>query len=241
MNDENYPHIPRQTDGEHPRERTAVDPGLKWASAGLPKAAYGRGLDDLPDVNPDALTSCREFVHTLRRRYLPQRAPMAAFPADRSLLGRGLTLTGPNRRGKTSLACAILTEVAARYPDVQILFCPWADYMHAFNERHVYTRLGAAGVEDYAGITRDIDAVLSAGVLVLDDVGHEHTTASRAAIDELDRIVRRRHRHALPTIMTTDLLMTGWSEAYTPALSAFLSRELPPVLVDSGRALGGER
>lgn len=214
------------------------DPNLRWKSARIPVQMRGRRIDDLTDIPEQVREAAKAFVESFGQRWFDEDTPYDQYPDDRSLIGRGLTLIGPFRHGKTALACAIMTEVALAYPEASIRFVGYADYVHAFTERHTLARLGTTEAEEeLTGTQVSIDRVFKSALVTLDDVGHEHSTASRTGADELERLIRSRHRRGLPTILTSNLLASEWAHAYSPAMSAFLSHELPPLVVNSGREL----
>lgn len=213
-----------------------VEPNLRWNAARIPMQLRGRTTEDLALPAP-VISAARAFIDSFPARYVPESTPLNQFPEDRSMIGRGLTLTGPHKAGKTSLGCAILTEVASTtvtHPSLTIMFVPFTDYMHVFNERHGW-RAGRDMLfeENLAGLETSLSVVMEASLILLDDVGAEHSTASRAAADELYRVVRSRHRRGLVTILTTGLGPQELGEAYSPAMADFMLRSFTHLPVRS--------
>lgn len=68
--------------------------------------------------------------------------------------------------------------------------------------------------------------------VLLDDVGKEHTTATRFAEDEFDRLLRERGNKGLPTIMTTNTQIKDWDAAYGPSLASYIHQVCEIIYVD---------
>lgn len=211
-----------------------VDANLRWNAARIPVQLRGHVIEDLA-LPFGACDAARDFIESFPQRYLPENTPLAAYPEDRSLVGRGLTLTGHPHAGKTSLGCAVLTEIALGRADVTVLFVPFGDYMHSFNERHTWRREARSAnyEENIAQLDGTLTRVMDSSLVLLDDIGREHTTASGAAADELYRVVRSRHRRGLVTILTTSLSPQALQEAYSAHMADFLLREFTTVMVSA--------
>lgn len=61
-------------------------------------------------------------------------------------------------------------------------------------------------------------------MLVIDDVGKEHTTSSGFAEDAFDLLVRTRHNQGLATIYTSNVPLTWWSSTYSESMRNFVDR-----------------
>lgn len=213
----------------------APDPNLRWNAIRIPVRYRGHVIGDV-NVDEDSKSAARAFVDSFAQRWVPETTPTARYPENRDLIGHGLTLMGNPKTGKTRLACAILTEVASGHPQATVLFTPFADYIHFFNERHTWARSRDALSEaNLNKIDASLSSVLEASLVVLDDIGREHMTASNAAVDELYRVLRSRERRGLVTIVTTSLTLDALKSAYDMHLSDFLVRSHTPVLVSVAR------
>jgi DNA replication protein DnaC len=61
-------------------------------------------------------------------------------------------------------------------------------------------------------------------LLVVDDVGKEHRTASGFAQDEFDLLVRTRHNRGLATIYTSNIPLEEWSNQYSASMQNLIQR-----------------
>lgn len=112
----------------------------------------------------------------------------------------GVVLVGPKGVGKTSLACAMLRELADKRAHVV-----WrAQYVRAID-------LGVCRRDAPLGSRpRVIEDALSASLLLLDDLGQEES------VGPLREVIHARHDDCKPTIVTTcwdnDTLQTRYGE-----------------------------
>lgn len=209
--------------------------GHRWNAARIPMSHRFTTLTDLTDVPRPVIERAQQFVLSWHSRHQPETAPESDFPADKVLLGQGLLLAGMSGHGKTSVACAMAQEVSLTY-NVGILFAPMADYVRALGLQF--------SAKDQPAMQRGLSEAVAmlqrcadVPLLILDDVGKEHITASGVAKDEFDRLVRARKRRALPTIVTTNMGLETWQGAYGKAMTSFIYEAFPPIVVDSGRDL----
>ncbi|WP_157247823.1 ATP-binding protein [Nonomuraea typhae] len=200
--------------------------------AGIPALYRGLRLTDWNPYNNHAhaaRSSVEAFLDTFEARVSSE-----AQNASRSLLGRGLALVGPAGAGKTTLACITATETAERH-NAGIMFVAVADYMKALAKQHAIKAQADRGVQEaidlWWAIERMVHKAETTPLLVFDDVGKEHRTASNAAIDEVDRLLRMRFRRALPTVATTNLRLAAWGESYNPSMASFAHETFDEVVL----------
>lgn len=206
-----------------------VDPNIRWNAARIPVQRRGRTLEDLA-LPHSVLEQAREFVDTFGQRYLPESTPLDQYPQERDLIGVGLTITGVSPRDVTKLGCAILTEVASLAQSgsgVSVLYAPLAEYMHAFNERHLWRdrREDMLAEENLSVFEHSLTVLLGSSLVLFDGVGQERITASGAARDELSRLLCSRYRRGLVSIAATSVPVAEIGEIYGRVLSDMLLRE----------------
>lgn len=141
-----------------------------------------------------------------------------------------LTLVGPNQQGKTHLAMAIVNALLDRgepayFENVPVLL----DQLRG-------------GYED-GRFWQTFDRAKNAPVLVLDDLGAEHSGRATDvhgvtwAEDKLYQIIDQRVIHELPTIATTNLTR----KMLSPRIAARLWNERYAVVVAVGNAVSSDR
>lgn len=155
-----------------------------------------------------------------------------------------LLLEGRPGLGKTLLACARLNEKHARIvasipipesslrvlrqkkcPVYFIQLADWLGLQHRLFRLH--DEMMRCDLEPTECL--EIDQLLEdlkykVKLLVVDDVGKEHRTASGFAEDSFDLLVRTRHNRGLATIYTTNIPLEEWSDQYSDAMQNFISR-----------------
>lgn len=193
-----------------------------WNTAQIPMYLRGLGLQDCKEINDKTLVIAKEYAESFEQRYLPTNCPVERFPRDRARIGVGMTISGPAGRGKTTVACAIATEIALKYRET-IFFIAAPDYLHAVFARHGQL---VPDAERHA-LATVYHRTQHAALLILDDMGSEMIANSGSAQKEFSRLIRDRFSNARPTIITSNLGPTGWAESYGAATGSFLQQAAP--------------
>lgn len=171
------------------------------------------------ELSEQALTAAHAFVDSF-----PQRVSLDLAEGDRELLGRGFALVGPHSSGKTTLSCLVLNEVLRLGYDVY--FVAFADYigwlLRQMSVKAQADKLEPRALEVFWSIEDRKERVYTSDFVVLDDVGKEHRTNSKFAEDELDRLLRFKHRNALPVGATTNLPLNEWGKVYDKSMAGFV-------------------
>lgn len=155
--------------------------------------------------------------------------------------GVGLLLDGKAGMGKTTHAVVTIMEFIRNLPDDDVAARELLGYKEGdFGRKNrpiyymtfpdLFSRKKAifdADGEDRARMVMEMeglhgrakDDAMNVRVLVLDDLGKEYgSTFNDAAFDE---ILRSRYDKALPTIITTNVLLEQWDKQYKAAMGSF--------------------
>ncbi|MDP9870451.1 MULTISPECIES: ATP-binding protein [Streptosporangium] len=205
----------------------------RLAVAGIPmKYRHLRLADWQPynDLAAKAYTAAVNFVATVPERLAVEPMDEPAGP----LIGRGLALIGPWGGGKTTLACATASEIHIQH-NPAIFFVAMADYIAVLAEQHSIKPQADRGVpeavERYWKIHELKQRVYKSPLVVFDDVGKEHRTASNMAVDEVDRLLRQRFRNGLLNVVTSNEPLERWSKLYNPSMASFASEAFDEVVL----------
>jgi DNA replication protein DnaC len=118
-----------------------------------------------------------------------------------------LALVGPPGTGKDHLAVAIMRQI--NHP--RSVYVTQADLM-----AEVHDGYGESGIE------RVIERVRNASVLVLSEVGSHGESIARDTHEVLYRILGHRYENFLPTVLTSNLRISGGNKAGEVTLRDFL-------------------
>lgn len=173
-----------------------------------------------------------------------------------------LLLVGHPGLAKTMLACATLNEFQSlhvqmpkrelppkaqicwrqqRYPVYFIQIAEWIQMQIRFFQLHAQLERGLlTDPDEYLAIDKLLeDLKHNVQMLVLDDIGKEHRTASGFAEDAFDLLVRTRGNAGLATIFTTNLPLDSWAAQYSQSMRSFIERT-SKVIGFKKMACGGE-
>ena len=192
----------------------------RWVGTGIPPRLRGITLNDVEEMGaqPDAVRKARHFVEGYRAQ---QSRNWRGLPVNPSIYGLGLLFAGQPGTGKTTLAAAILSELRRRY-GTTVYYSRYSD--HIDRERRLIRADQSVAAEDLSRLQYAVERVQWADAVLLDDVGHEHTTATKFAEDTLEQLLRQRYDEGRPTLITTNLTGDAWAARYSKALRSFMDQ-----------------
>lgn len=207
-------------------------------SAAIPTARLGWTLGDCTDAPEEALKRVRAWIKgSLGGEFI--------LKAGGANCGRGILFYGEPGRGKTTLALAVIQELMTTFPleafvpkEGKVIVRPC--YFATFNDvLDLKGRLMDPEPYDsdkvlYDGMLGDCrDDAYNIRVLVIDDVGKEHASYTGWQKNMLHHVLRTRFNNGLPTIVTTNIPMSGWSDIYGDATGSFIKEAFLYIPVES--------
>lgn len=205
--------------------------------ASLPPAKVGWTLEDCKDVPEEPMTAVKKWLSALYKDRIIRAE-------GRETCGLGLMLYGLPGRGKTTVANTLLQEVIRNIDPEVIGFGPGKAVVRPcyFITYNGLLDLKGAIMDDhdnddellYNGILGEaVDDAYNVRVLVLDDVGKEHASASGWQKNMLHHVLRTRFNNGLPTILTTNVKLDDWETHYGSATQSFVHEAFMYVNMDT--------
>jgi DNA replication protein DnaC len=192
----------------------------RWDQANIPIKLRGIRLADYEHVSKSgeiARMKSEDFVADFRNRWISEgRAKSGDIPEDRSRIGQGLLLSGPNGTRKTTLAVAVLMEIqrlGMPYRGFYIRFSEWQRCLTDTFANEMTPRVATA--------KHMLAASEMVPLLVLDDLGQEYRSSTGFTRDKLHELLRVRYEAARPTIVTTNEDPDSMREIYGTSFDSF--------------------
>jgi DNA replication protein DnaC len=209
--------------------------------ASIPPAKLGWTLEDCVDVSTDVMTAVSKWLSAVT-------SGKVIRAEGKQTCGLGLMLYGLPGRGKTTMGNALLQEVLRTAAPEILGMEPGKTVSRPcyFITYNALLDLKGATMEDhdnddellYNGILGEAyDDAYNVRVLVLDDVGKEHASASGWQKNMLHHVLRTRFNNGLPTIVTTNIKMDDWEAHYGSATQSFVHEAFIYVNMDSSSDL----
>ena len=207
--------------------------------ANIPKARIGWEFSDCSDVTENDMKACINWVRLVREGKIIRAEGAKAC-------GRGLLLVGKPGQGKTALALTIIQEMLRTFSfdtfavekGMSIVkpcyFITFSDIVAL--KGNLISNPNDDQERLFLGIHGDcLDDAYNVRVLVIDDVGKEHTSASGWQSTLLHDILRSRFNNGLPTIVTTNLPVKAWEAEYGSATGSFIHEAFATIELESIR------
>lgn len=150
------------------------------------------------------------------------------FKASRPRMhgGKGLLFAGPPGCGKTMTASTVAVQLSDA--GLMIRFITMPAYMALITRQFAlqqswskYENIDAheewKEADERIRVMNDV-----CHLLVVDDVGKEHKTASKWAIDSFDFLLRHRYDIGRPVLITTNADVSVWADRYSEAMQSFV-------------------
>lgn len=207
--------------------------------ANIPAARVGWTLEDCADIKSDDLSIVRKWIKAAESKKIIRAVGQPSC-------GKGLLFYGTPGNGKSTLAAAIIQELMTTFSleqfdvkDEMVLVRPCL--FITFND---LLELKGSTMDNpteeqtikYQGILGDcLNDAYNVRVLVLDDVGKEHTSVSEWQKNMLHHVLRTRFNNGLPTIITTNIKLEDWAAKYGDATESFANEAFAYVPIMSSR------
>jgi len=203
--------------------------------SGIPERFIGLTLEDLrPYKNGPTATLEKWIGQVLDGQIIKARGS--------SKCGLGLLLVGMPGHGKTTLASVVVQEILRKSsPELWGSTETFAKKPALFVDYPKLLRIQQRAWKDEDGLDSALmENVYGEGtgsdnvsLLVLDDLGKEHRTASGWAENTFDAVLRARYNAGLPTIVTTNVPLKNWGEVYGQPMESFAHEAFLPINIVS--------
>lgn len=196
--------------------------------ANIPTARLGWELVDCSDIKEQDLELVRKWISKVKSKDVIRSVGSKSC-------GKGLMLYGTPGMGKTTLALAIIQEIMLNFGMDELdvkggLTLTRPCYFTTFNQ---IIELKGLQIDDSMSDDEDVifkgmlghcsNDAYNIRVLVIDDIGQEHSSLSGWQKSLLHDVLRTRFNNGLPTIITTNIKREQWAALYGDATESFIN------------------
>lgn len=194
--------------------------------ASIPNQYLGWTLDDCQDAPETGLKRIRAWIELVARGDIIRAS-------GRPSSGKGLLITGSPGHGKTTVAVAAIQEMIKTFSMENfasetgavlvrpVYFTTFAELLN-LKGRTMEDNQNTEDNQILSGMLGEAkDDAYNVRVLVIDDLGKEHTTASGWQKNMFHHVLRTRHSKGLPTIVTTNYALQLWESIYGASTASF--------------------
>jgi hypothetical protein len=194
--------------------------------AGIPNQYIGWSLDDCQDAPKTGLKRIRDWIELVSMGDIIRASGKASS-------GRGLVITGEPGHGKTTAIVAAIQQMLCTFSmenfssntgDVlvrPVYFITFAELLN-LKGRTMDDDQNPEDNQLFAGLLGDAkDDSYNVRILVIDDLGKEHMSASGWQKNMFHHVLRTRHSKGLPTIVTTNYGLSTWESIYGSSTASF--------------------
>lgn len=197
-------------------------------------------LEDCQDVAPEVMDDIKRWLEGAR-------AGKIIKSNDSIACGKGLILYGKPGRGKTTIAMAILNEIATTFSLkslgagekdnlIRPVYFTTLDKFISLKSLTMSKDITPSEETLYYGLLGEaLNDAYNVRVLVLDDLGKEHIGPTGWQKSLLHQLLRSRHSQGLPTIITSNVPVDNWAPIYGDATESFAREAFAYVPVDSDK------
>jgi len=194
--------------------------------ANIPNKYLGWSLDDCQYGPQDGLKRIRGWIERVSKGQVIRASGMPSS-------GLGMLITGEPGHGKTTVAVAAIQDMirtfslenfASQSGSVlvrPVYFITFAELLDLKGK----TMEDEQNPEDnqlFSGILGESkDDAYNIRVLIIDDLGKEHMSASGWQKNMFHHVLRTRYSKGLPTIVTTNSSLSSWESVYGNATASF--------------------